>query len=189
MEIKRIFDLLDHYAELCPDKQDALAGKDNSTWKKYSTREFIDNSRHVSYGLMKLGVEKGDKIASITFNRPEWNFLDMGVQQTGAIHIPIYPTISDTDYAYILKHAEVKYVVVAGEDIYRRIKKIVAGIPEIKDVYTFTDLSGENTLDELMELGKANPQPEKLQKLKDSISTEDIVTLIYTSGTTGTPKG
>ncbi len=189
MEVTRIFDLLDRYAERCPDKKDALAGKDNDTWKKYSTREFIDNSRHVSYGLLHLGVEKGDKIASITFNRPEWNFLDMGVQQIGAVHIPIYPTISDKDYRYILKHAGVKYVFVAGEDMYRRIKEIVDDIPGIQDVYTFNDLFGEKHLEELIALGKTHPLPEKLQKLKESISGDDMVTIIYTSGTTGTPKG
>ncbi len=189
MEVTRIFDLLDHYAELCPDKQDALAGKDNGDWKTYSTREWLDNSNYVSYGLMKLGVKKDDKIASITFNRPEWNFLDMGVQQIGAIHIPIYPTISDNDYAYILEHAEVKYVFVAGEEMYRRIRDIVPNIPSIKAVYTFKDLHGVEHLNELMQIGKENPQPEELKKIKDSISPDDIVTFIYTSGTTGTPKG
>jgi len=181
--------LLDRYATMCPEKEDALAGKDDGKWKKYSTQEWIDSSRHVSYGLLKLGVEKGDKIASITFNRPEWNFLDMGVQQIGAIHIPIYPTISDKDYAYILEHAEVKYVFVAGEEMYRRIKEIVAGIPGVQAIYTFQDLFGERHLQELMELGKSNPEPGKLKELKDSIHTDDMVTIIYTSGTTGTPKG
>ncbi len=189
MSVTRIFDLLDHYAELCPDKQDAVAGKDNGDWKTYSTREWLDNSNYISYGLLKLGVKKEDKIASITFNRPEWNFLDMGVQQIGAIHIPIYPTISDSDYAYILEHAEVKYVFVAGEEMYRRIRDIVPNIPSIKAVYTFKDLHGVEHLNELMQLGKKNPQPEELKKIKDSISPDDIVTIIYTSGTTGTPKG
>ncbi len=190
MEVRRIFDLQERYTTLCPDKTDALAGKDeDGQWKKYSTQEWLDNSRHVSYGLMKLGVKKGDNIASITFNRPEWNFLDMGVQQIGAIHIPIYPTISDKDYAYILKHAEVKYVFVAGEEMYRRIKHIVPGIPSIQAIYTFRDLVGIQHLNELMELGKENPCPEDLQKIKDSITPEDLATIIYTSGTTGTPKG
>ena len=189
MEVTRIFDLLDRYAGMCPDKQDALAGKENGKWKKYSTQEWLDNSRYVSYGLLKLGVGRGDKIASITFNRPEWNFLDMGVQQIGAIHIPIYPTISDKDYAYILEHAEVKYVFVAGEEMYRRIREIVAGIPGVQAIYTFQDLFGEKHLQELMELGKANPDPGKLQTLKDGIHTDDMATIIYTSGTTGTPKG
>jgi long-chain acyl-CoA synthetase len=189
MEAVRIFDLLDRYGRLCPDKGDALGGKDEGSWRKYSTREFIDNSNHVSYGLMHLGVKKGDKVASITFNRPEWNFLDMGVLQIGGIHIPIYPTISDSDYAYILEHAEVSYVFVAGEEMYRRIKHIVPNISSIKAIYTFKDLFGMQHLNELMEMGRNNARPEKLREIKDSISADDLATIIYTSGTTGTPKG
>ncbi|MBW6481227.1 MAG: long-chain fatty acid--CoA ligase, partial [Bacteroidales bacterium] len=188
-EITRIFDLLDRYEHLCPEKTDALAGKDEGVWKTYSTREFREISDNISYGLLKLGVGKGDKIASITFNRPEWTMLDMGVQQTGAIHIPIYPTISDQDYEYILQHAEVSYIFVAGEEMYRRIKDIVPRIPGLKAVYTFKNLFGVQHLNELIQLGKENPAPEKLQQTKDSIKSEDLVTIIYTSGTTGVPKG
>ena len=121
MEIKRIFDLLERYQEEFPDKTDVFAGKENGIWIHYSTKQYIENANKVSYALMALGVTKGDKIASITFNRPEWNFIDMGIQQIGAIHIPVYPNISDNDYQYILNHAEVKYIFVAGEAMYRRI--------------------------------------------------------------------
>lgn len=189
MEVTRLFDLIDRYESLCPDKGDALAGKDDGTWKYYSTREYVENCHDVSYGLMKLGVKKGDKIASITFNRPEWNFLDMGVQQLGAVHIPIYPTISDSDYAYILEHAEVSYVFVAGEEMYRRIRHIVPGIPGIKAVYTFKELHDVQHLNELIELGRNNRKPEQLKAIRDSIGPDELVTIIYTSGTTGTPKG
>ncbi len=189
MEVTRIFDLLPKYKELCPHKPDAIAGKDDGEWIKYSTDEFIEKSNNLSYGLMKIGVEKGDKIASITFNRPEWNILDMGIQQTGAIHIPIYPTISDSDYQYILNHAEVKYIFVSGEEMHRRIKHIVPKVPSLKAIYTFKDLFGVQHLDELIELGRENPEPGKLEEIKDSINPDDLVTIIYTSGTTGTPKG
>jgi long-chain acyl-CoA synthetase len=188
-EITRIFDLLERYEHLCPDKTDALAGKDEGVWKSYSTREFREISDNISYGLLKLGVGKGDKIASITFNRPEWTMLDMGVQQTGAVHIPIYPTISDQDYEYILKHAEVSYIFVAGEEMYRRIKDIVPRLPGLKAVYTFKNLFGVQHLNEVIQLGKENQVPEKLQQIKESIKPDDLVTIIYTSGTTGVPKG
>ncbi len=189
MEVTRIFDLLDRYAQLCPDKPDALAGKDEGEWKKYSTGEFLEHAHAISYGLLKLGIQKGDKIASITFNRPEWTILDMGIQQTGAIHIPIYPTISDKDYEYILQHAEVKYVFVAGEEMYRRIRDIIPKLSSIKALYTFKNLFGIQHFNELVQLGIDNPQPGLLQTLKDSITPDDIVTIIYTSGTTGVPKG
>ena len=189
MEVTRLFDIPARYAFLCPGKADALAGREENGWKTYSTEEYINNCDYVSYGLMKLGVRCGDKIASITFNRPEWNFLDMGAQQLGAIHIPIYPTISESDYAYILEHAEVNYLFVSGEDLYRRIKHIVPKISTLKGVYTFKKTGDLPTLDDLMEMGRNFAKPELLNKIKDSISGDQLVTIIYTSGTTGTPKG
>ncbi|MEI7595036.1 MAG: long-chain fatty acid--CoA ligase [Bacteroidota bacterium] len=189
MEVKRIFDLQERYKEKFSNKTDAFSGKDFGEWKKYSTSDYIKISENISYGLLQLGVEKGDKIASITFNRPEWNFLDIGILQIGAIHIPIYPTISDSDYQYILQHADVKYIFVAGEEMFKRIKHIIPNIPTLKAVYTFRNLFGIQHLNELIDLGKNNPQPELLKSIKNSISEEDICTIIYTSGTTGNPKG
>ncbi|MEI6123123.1 MAG: long-chain fatty acid--CoA ligase [Bacteroidota bacterium] len=188
MAITRIFDLLERYAEKFP-KDDALAGKEEGEWVKYSTKSYIDIVNYISYGFLKLGVEKGDKIATITFNRPEWNFLDMAILQVGGIHVPIYPTISNADYKYILHHAEIKYVFVAGEDLYKKIEHLLPEIPSIVDIYTFKNLHGFKHLNELIRLGWQNPNKEKLDEIKRSINSEDIATIIYTSGTTGTPKG
>jgi len=189
MEVTRIFDILDKYANEFPFKEVAMAGKDPGGFFTYSTSDYIENSNNISYGLLSLGVSKGDKIASITFNRPEWNFLDMGILQIGAVHIPIYPTISDTDYEYILKHAEVKYIFIAGEEMYRRIEHILPNIPSIKALYTFRNIHDFNHLSELITFGSKNKDFKKLNDIKQSISENDIATIIYTSGTTGTPKG
>jgi long-chain acyl-CoA synthetase len=137
-----------------------------------------------------LGIKKGDKIASISNNRPEWNFLDMAIHQVGAIHVSIYPTISEADYQYILNHADVKMVFVAGWELLRKIENVINSIPTLVDnVYTFRNLRGYKHLNEIIELGIANPALELLKEIKDSISTDDVATLIYTSGTTGNPKG
>jgi len=189
MEVKRIFDLLPRYQKLFGNKPDVLAGKEGKEWVKHDLNEYITKSNNISYGLLNLGLQKGDKIASITHNRPEWNFLDFGIQQIGAIHIPIYPTISDNDYTYILKHAEVKYIFVSGQEMYRRIKHIVPEVPSIKTVYSFSDLEGVEHFSEVILLGEKNPQVEKLEQIKNSITEDDIATIIYTSGTTGNPKG
>ncbi len=190
MEVTRLFDIVERYSHLCPGKTDALAGRqDNGQWATYSTEQFKTNCNNVSYGLMNLGVKKGFKIASITFNRPEWNFLDVGVLQAGAVHIPIYPTISDSDYKYILEHAEVSYIFVAGKELLDRIKKVSENILGIKAIYSFQKIDDNPCLDDLMELGENNQKPEKLNSVKDSVRPGDLATIIYTSGTTGTPKG
>lgn len=189
MEIKRLFDILYNYKECWPDRPDILAAKEEGAWKKYSVDTFIENVNNISLGLLALGIEKGDKIASITTNRPEWNFIDLGIQQIGATHVSIYPTISDNDYEYILNHAEVKYIFVSGIEMYRRINHILPHVPSLQGIYTFTNLHGLQHLGELIEFGKKNPHTEKLKSLKDSISEDDIPTIIYTSGTFGNPKG
>ncbi|OIP01510.1 MAG: long-chain fatty acid--CoA ligase [Bacteroidetes bacterium CG2_30_32_10] len=189
MEILRLFDLLPHYLEKYAWKTDALAEKDNGGWKKYSAQEYIDIVNNISYGFLKLGVNKDDKIATITYNRPEWNFLDMAIMQVGAIHVPIYPTVSESDYEYILNHAEIKYLFVAGEELYRKIKHILPNIPSLKSIYTFKNLHGIEHLNELIALGSENKNPSLLEEIKNGIKTEDLATIIYTSGTTGIPKG
>ena len=189
MNVTRIFDLLYHQVENFP-KEDAVCGKENGVWVHYSTAQYLYKSEQIAYGFLKLGIKKGDRIASISNNRPEWNFLDMAIHMVGAIHVSIYPTISEADYQYILHHADVKMVFVAGWELLRKIENVLNGIPSLKDnIYTFRNLRGYKHLNEIVELGIANAAPEKLTKLKESISTDDVATLIYTSGTTGNPKG
>lgn len=186
-----MFDLMYHYAEKYP-KRDALAGKENGVWTKYSTEQYIEIATALSYGMLQLGVKKGDRIATITFNRPEWNFLDMAIMQMGAIHVPIYPTISESDYQYILSNAEVKMVFVAGWELLHKIEHLLPSIPSLNEkemVYTFRNLRGYKHLNEIIELGRANPSAEYLAQISASVKPDDLATLIYTSGTTGTPKG
>ena len=189
MEVTRLFDLLPHYATHF-SREDALCGKENGVWKHYSTKQYVNIVNNISYGLMQLGIKKGDKIASISAGRPEWNVLDMAIMQLGAIHVPIYPTISENDYKYILHHADVKMVFVSGWDILRKIENLLSEIPQLKDnVYTFRNLRGYRHLNEVIELGVANPSVQYLNEIRDRITPDDIATIIYTSGTTGTMKG
>jgi len=189
MEVTRLFDLLPFYKNSYKAKDCTLAGKEGGEWIKYSIDQYIDTAANISYGLLKLGVKPGDKIATISNNRPEWNFLDMGILQIGAVHVPVYPTISESDYKYILSHSEVKYVFISGKEIMRKIEHILPEIPTILGVYTFKAIDDVKHLDELIELGKTNPDPAKVEELKANVKPEDLATLIYTSGTTGFPKG
>ena len=189
MEVTRLFDLLPYYKKNFKPKDDVLAGKEGGKWVKYSIDQYIDAANNISYGLLQLGVKPGDKIATIYNNRPEWNFLDMGILQIGAVHVPVYPTISESDYKYILTHSEVKFVFISGKDIMRKIEHILPEIPAILGVFTYKPIDEVRLLDELIEMGRAHPKPEKVEMLKAGISPENLATLIYTSGTTGFPKG
>ncbi|MEZ5198974.1 MAG: AMP-binding protein [Bacteroidales bacterium] len=189
MEVTRIFDLLPRYKNEFKPKDDALAGKEDGKWVKYSIEQYIEIANFISYAFIKLGVKKGDKIATITQNRPEWNFLDSGILQVGAVHVPIYPTISESDYKYILSHAEVKYVFVSGKELLQKIEHILPEIPSIQGIYTFNPIDNVSHLNDLVNFGKENKAEAELEKKKALITSDDIATLIYTSGTTGNPKG
>jgi len=189
MEVTRIFDLLPHYEWKFKPKEDVIAAKENGEWAKYSIRQYRDIVEQISYGFLTLGVQPGDKIAQISSNRTEWNFVDMAILQVGAIHVPIYPTISESDYEYILNHAEVTYVFVSGMELLRKIQHILPRIPYIKGIYTYKDHHELKHLSELIELGKNNQDPVTLEARKAAIGPNDVATIIYTSGTTGNPKG
>lgn len=190
MEISRLFDILDKYPVDYPTLEVALAAKRNGEWRKFSPSEYIELTNCLSYAMIKLGVKAGDKIGIVSGNRPEWNMLDFAIMQIGAISIPIYPTISQDDYRYILNHAEMKIIFMEGKELRSKLKPILPEVKTLKEVFTFDNVDEDfKSLDYLFELGKVNPEPEKLKELKKSIQPENMATIIYTSGTTGNPKG
>lgn len=191
MEITRTFDLLNRLLENYPLKDDILAGKENQQWIKYSCKEYAEQATMVSYGLLALGMKKGDKVAMVSNNRPEWNFIDMGISQAGMILVPIYPTISVEEYEYILDDAKPKLIFVSDKGLFEKIKPIVDKAASIESIYSINKIEGAKNWTDVKELGKENTEKfrDELVTIKESIKPGDLVTLIYTSGTTGNPKG
>lgn len=191
MEVKRLFDLLTNYAEKYPDQQVALAGKRDGVWKSYSIQEYIDIVNKVSCALLELGINKDDKVALILNNRPEWNFTDMAVTQIGAILVPIYPTISEADYRYILGNCEAKMVILESAAVMNKIKAVKPDTPSLKMIYTLIDRGEYPFYQQLIDLGEATYDKHigEVRRLKDEVDEKKCATIIYTSGTTGTPKG
>lgn len=188
MENKRLFDLLEHVKENF-QKPDLFSAKENGVWKPYSTMEIYNNAYNFAYGLLASGLQKGDKIATLSNNRPEWNIVDLAMMMAGAIHVPVYPTISNDDLTFILKDAEIKYIFVSGNELWNKVQQCLHNASTVKGVYTFHSLDQRPHWSEIIELGKKNPDEIKLAQIKSSIQPKDLATLLYTSGTTGTPKG
>lgn len=189
MEVTRIFDLLQRYEDKFQPKDDVLAGKVGGKWVKHDLKKYRNMADSISQGLLALGINPGDKIATISNNRPEWNFIDMGILQIGAVHVPVYPTISEEDYKYVLNHSEVKIVLVSGKELLRKIGHLLPDIKTIIKVYTIEKTDGYETLDDLIQIGKEQQNKEQLESIRLRIQPDDVATLIYTSGTTGFPKG
>lgn len=169
---------------------DALVMKQNGVWVKTSSEEYLKKANQISRALLRLGVQKNDKIAVIsTNNRTEWNILDIGVLQTGAQNVPIYPTISAEDYAYILNHSESKFCFVSDIEVYQKVVAIKSQVPSLVEVYSFDDITNCKSWKELLTLGEDVTNQSELENRKNSIIPQDLATIIYTSGTTGRPKG
>lgn len=185
--ITRIFDLLQHSQENHP-KEDMLAAKKDDRWRKYSTSSVIQRVDAVSRGLVGAGIKKGDKVAIMSPNRPEWNICDFAIMQIGATQVPMYPTLAENDIKFISKDAEIKIIFVSDESLYKKLDKVRQLSGATFSVYTFETISGIPCWTDIEKQGQEGEQFD-LAPLRDAISGEDLLTLIYTSGTTGTPKG
>ncbi len=190
MKLLRIFDILDHLKEY--GNKDILARREaDGKWRKYTIDEYVEHAYAISSALLELGVKKGDKVATIMQNRPEWNFLDMGIAMAGGIHVPVYPTLNENDYRYILNHCDTKLIVIGVEQIYKRVEPAIPDLTLQPEIFTIAKIEGRRSFDELLEIGRANIEKWRpvIEEIKQNTSPEDIGTMIYTSGTTGKPKG
>jgi long-chain acyl-CoA synthetase len=188
-EITRLFDFpyyqLEHF-----NISDALVTKYNGVWVKTSTQEYITKANAISRALLRMGIQKDDKIALISSNnRTEWNIMDIGILQTGAQTIPIYPTIAAEDYQYILAHSDSKYCFVSDIEVLQKVNSVKENLPNLKEVFSFDSIDSCKNWDEVLAIGLDQSNQEDVEDRKKSIKPEDLATIIYTSGTTGRPKG
>ena len=190
MNVERTFDLLDRYCKLFK-KEDALCAKQNDEWVKYSSREYIDHSYNLSYGLLEMGLKKGDKIITVTNNRPEWNFVDLGMAMIGVIHVPVFTSLSTDDYQYIINHSEAKMIFISDKKLLKVVYPAIEASGTSVRVFSFDEIEGIKNWKDIVELGKANDAKHKetVKSIRDSIRPDDFASLIYTSGTTGKAKG
>lgn len=186
--ITRIFDF--PYYQLEKYNLDkAFTTKYNGEWKSISTKTYINKANAISRGLLRLGVQPGDKVAVIsTTNRTEWNVVDIGILQIGAQNVPIYPTICKEDYEYILNHSESTYCFVSDTGILEKLNAIKQNT-QLKNIYTFEDIQGEKSWKDVLKLGEDESNQNDVEQRKSQVKPSDLATLIYTSGTTGKPKG
>lgn len=187
--ITRLFDF-PYYQLEKNNISDCLVTKYNGEWIKTSTQEYINKANTISRALLRLGIEKNNKIAIISSNnRTEWNIIDIGALQTGAQTVPIYPTISEDDYEYILNHCEASFCFVSDEEVLRKLNLVKSKLPYLKEVFSFNEIEGCNNWKQLLELGQDTSNQDIVETRKNDVKPDELATIIYTSGTTGKPKG
>lgn len=183
MQLTRLFDLIPHQISTY-NKEIAFGRKEQGVWKTYSSIEAKGIVDELSLGFLAQGLLEGEKVAIISENRPEWNFIDLALQQIGVISVPMYPTITVDDYAYIFDHAEVKLIFAGDQTIYEKASKAGGD----RKIYSFDRLEGVSHWTELQKEGVGGDLIQ-LEAHKAKVKPEDLFTIIYTSGTTGRPKG
>ena len=190
MEPTRTFDLTERYIRLFPEA-DAFGTKSEGEWIKYTAKQYNDISREFACGLLELGFNKGDKIVTITNNRPEWNFVDMGMAMIGVIHVPVYTSMNSNEYKYILGHSDARMVLISDNRLYENIKPVCDQVQNLEFVFTFNKMEQSRHWMEVVEKGRqCNPATlERMESIMKEIKPGDPASLIYTSGTTGTSKG
>jgi long-chain acyl-CoA synthetase len=190
MNIERTFDLLEKYKEHLK-KEDALCCKQNGEWIKYSSGEYIKNAYNFSYGLLDMGIRKGDKIITVSNNRPEWNFADMGMSMIGVIHVPVFTSLSTAEYHYIINHSEAKLILVSDRKLFLMLSQAAASAADPILICSFDEIEGVQHWTSIIEAGKLNAQKHRqtVETIKNTIRPDDFASLIYTSGTTGKAKG
>lgn len=190
MNVTRTFDLLDRYKENF-QKDDALCFKQNGSWIKFSTQDYIEYSYNFCYGLYELGFRRGDKFVIVASNRPECNFIDMGISMLGIIHVPVFASLNASEYEYIFRNSGAKMIIISDKRLYKCVSLVFNSPGFSANVYTIDEVKGAGYWLDIVEKGKLCSEQTKrdVEIIKNQIRPEDFATLIYTSGTTGKPKG
>ena len=189
----RLFDCIS--VQAADPRPDLLTAKVNGEWRSSSTEEVHTLINQLTLALLDMGISAGDgsnegrdKIGLISNGRPEWVILDLAVQQTGAVLVPLYPNTNAKEIEQILVESAVKYMFVSDKELFDKVSQVRVNIPELKEVYTFDQIDNGTHWTELL-----NPLPkdyqQKIGEVSDKIGEDDLTTIIYTSGTTGKPKG
>lgn len=190
MIVTRTFDLLDRYKQNF-QKDDALCFKQNGSWIKFSTQDYIEYSYNFCYGLYELGFRRGDKFVIVASNRPECNFIDMGISMLGIIHVPVFASLNASEYEYIFRNSGAKMIIISDKRLYKCVSLVFNSPGFSANVYTIDEVKGAGCWLDIVEKGKLCSEQTKrdVEIIKNQIRPEDFATLIYTSGTTGKPKG
>jgi long-chain acyl-CoA synthetase len=190
MAVTRVFDLLEQLVEKYP-KDDMLSRKSAGKWINYSSHSYYEHSHLVAYAMLSMGFGKDDKAITIMPNRPEWNFIDMGLMLAGMVHVPVYTTLSPDDYLHIFNHSDAKAIFIGNESLAKKLLPILKKVEREIKIFSIEPLEDLLSIEQLYIIGKENEKDFRpvVEKVKKETDENEVATIIYTSGTTGTPKG
>jgi long-chain acyl-CoA synthetase len=182
-----IADMAARAAERFGDRA-AARYKREGEWRDVSFAELGEIVSEIARGLIELGLQPGDRVALLCTTRPEWTYADFAISSAGGVVVPIYPTNSPSECAWVTGNSEARFIVVEDAGQAAKIAEVRDELPALEQVIAIEPTEGALSLDELRERGRGRDTGEVAERAA-AVGPEDPYTFIYTSGTTGPPKG
>ena len=177
------------FASVAHDLDQHLMIKKGAAWQVISSRQLYGYVATMAHTFRQWGLVKGDRVAILSENRPEWMIVDFACVTTGLVDVPIYATLTAEQTFYVLQNSGARVVCVSSQEQLRKVQSIQAGTA-IEKVVVMDDLAELNVIPmwQLLNGASLDSDPDWEQRAH-TITPDDLATLIYTSGTTGTSKG
>jgi long-chain acyl-CoA synthetase len=183
-----VADLLPRAAEMYGAKT-AVRFKEGDQWLSRSFTEVAEIVRPLAFGLVTLGIEKGDRVAILGNTRPEWTYFDFAALSIGATVVPIYQTNSPEECRYVLENSDSKVVVVEDAEQLAKVRQVRDQLPRLEHIVMMTGSAEDAIAMEDLAAKGTGGDGATWKTLYEAVTPADICTFIYTSGTTGPPKG
>ncbi len=164
-------------------------------WQPILFSEVERRVAHLAAGLRSVGIQRGDRVAILSENRPEWAIADYACLFLGATVVPVYTTLPPAQISYILRDAGVRLLFVSTAELLGKVLEVRGQLPQLESFVVFDPIPKDTDVRQLSEIEEAGataarePLTSYLEELAGEVDPEDLATLIYTSGTTGDPKG
>ena len=192
--LETLVDLLEHACETYR-KPDALQVKRNGVYEPISSDNLRKSVQQIGAGLAKLGVRKGDRIALVSENRPEWAIADQGILSIGAINVPFYVTLPAAQISGLLHDSEACAIIVSTQVQLEKVLSIASELPSLRQIVVMDVVTGAPPqvmrFTTLQEIGRSELSEDgaAYQAMRQEVHASDVASIIYTSGTTGLSKG
>jgi long-chain acyl-CoA synthetase len=170
----------------------AVSTKVDKEWVTLTYREFEEKVKNFSLGLRLLGIDRGDRVALLSENRPEWAIADIALLAVGAITVPIYSTLPSSQVAHILADSGTRAIILSDTKQLAKVEAARLACPNLSlfvSMDSTATASDVVTFEQVVEKGAAYTPSETFEERRDSVRPTDLASLVYTSGTTGDPKG
>ena len=171
----------------------ALSHKVDKEYQDISYATLAERIKNFCLGLTELGLQKGDRVALLSENRPEWAITDLAILAGGGVTVPMFATSTSAQVEYIVRDSGAKIICVSSERQLQKIKDWDANVPtSLQHIVVFDELQDDSvrTFNQVCELGQQVENGDQVyQQASEAVEPSDLASIIYTSGTTGDPKG